>query len=96
LFASTIYVNSDSGAFYRSSKQSSELIIEDYKKIYGIDYTIMRYGLFTDLEATVITGYTGSETGPDRRADHKRRRRPGDTRIYTRPGCRKDKRGYAL
>ncbi len=44
LFASTIYVYSDSGAFYRSSKQSSELIIEDYKKIYGIDYTIMRYG----------------------------------------------------
>jgi len=44
LFASSIYVYSNSGAFYRSSKQACELIIEDYQKVYGLDFTIMRYG----------------------------------------------------
>ena len=44
VFASTIYVYSDSGSFYRSSKQACELHIEDYSKTYGIPYTILRYG----------------------------------------------------
>ena len=44
IFASTIYVYSNSGLFYRSSKQACELIIENYHKKYNIDFTIMRYG----------------------------------------------------
>jgi len=44
LFASTIYVYSDSGSFYRSSKQACELLIENYHTLYGLDYTILRYG----------------------------------------------------
>ncbi|OFZ55949.1 MAG: hypothetical protein A2328_03940 [Bdellovibrionales bacterium RIFOXYB2_FULL_36_6] len=44
IFASTIYVYSDSGSFYRASKQSCELFIESYQKEYGIDFTILRYG----------------------------------------------------
>ncbi len=44
IFASTIYVYSDSGSFYRSSKQACELHIEDYSKKYRIPYTILRYG----------------------------------------------------
>jgi len=44
IFSSSIYVYSDAGSFYRSSKQSSELFIEDYQKTYGLDYTILRYG----------------------------------------------------
>ena len=44
VFASTLYVYSDMGSFYRSSKQACESIIEDYHKIYGLDYTILRYG----------------------------------------------------
>jgi UDP-glucose 4-epimerase len=44
IFASTIYVYSDAAPFYRSSKQACELIIEDYQKTYGVDYTILRYG----------------------------------------------------
>ncbi|MBM3778430.1 MAG: NAD(P)-dependent oxidoreductase [Acidimicrobiia bacterium] len=44
VFASTLYVYSASGAFYRSSKQASELIIEDYQKAFGLPYTILRYG----------------------------------------------------
>lgn len=44
VFASTMYVYSDAGAFYRISKQSSELMIEDYSRLHGLPYTIMRYG----------------------------------------------------
>lgn len=44
VFASTIYVYSEAGSFYRSSKQACELYIEDYSKKYGIPYTILRYG----------------------------------------------------
>ena len=44
VFASTLYVYSDMGSFYRSSKQACESIIEDYHKIYGLDYTVLRYG----------------------------------------------------
>ena len=44
IYASTIYVYSDRGSFYRSSKQASEMLIENYKKIYGLDYTILRFG----------------------------------------------------
>ncbi len=44
IFSSSIYVYSDMGAFYRSSKQACELFIENYQKIYGLDYTILRYG----------------------------------------------------
>ena len=44
IFASSVYVYSDLAPFYRSSKQACELIIEDYQKSFGIDYTILRYG----------------------------------------------------
>jgi len=44
VFSSSVYVYSDSGSFYRSSKQASELFIENYQKINGLDYTILRYG----------------------------------------------------
>ena len=44
IYGSTIYVYSEYGSFYRSTKQASELIIENYKKIYKLDYTILRYG----------------------------------------------------
>jgi len=44
VFASTIYVYSDLGSFYRSSKQACELIIENYCEAFGLPYTILRYG----------------------------------------------------
>jgi UDP-glucose 4-epimerase len=44
LFASTLYVYSKAGSFYRSSKQACELLIENYHEIYGLDFTILRYG----------------------------------------------------
>ena len=44
LFASTIYVYSELGSFYRVSKQACEKIIEEYQREYGLDYTILRFG----------------------------------------------------
>ncbi|MFA5097256.1 MAG: NAD(P)-dependent oxidoreductase [Candidatus Margulisiibacteriota bacterium] len=44
VMASTLYVYSDSGSFYRASKQSCELLCECYKEIYGVDFTVLRYG----------------------------------------------------
>jgi UDP-glucose 4-epimerase len=44
LFASTVYVYSAAGGFYRSTKQACESLIEDYQKYYGLDFTILRYG----------------------------------------------------
>ena len=42
--ASTIYVSSESGGFYRASKQACELWVEEYQRQFGLDYTILRYG----------------------------------------------------
>jgi UDP-glucose 4-epimerase len=44
VFASSIYVYSKAGGFYRSTKQACELMIENYSEIYGLPYTILRYG----------------------------------------------------
>ena len=44
IFASTLYVYSKAGAFYKSSKQACELIIENYSELFGLPYTILRYG----------------------------------------------------
>jgi UDP-glucose 4-epimerase len=44
IFSSSIYVYSDAGSFYRSSKQACELFIENYYKVHALDYTILRPG----------------------------------------------------
>lgn len=44
VFASTVYVYSERGSFYRASKQASERIIEAFQERYGLEHTILRYG----------------------------------------------------
>lgn len=44
VFASSVYVYSESGSFYRASKQSAERFVEAYHERYGLNYTILRYG----------------------------------------------------
>ncbi len=44
IYASSLYVYSKAGSFYRSTKQSCELFIENYHEVYDIPYTILRYG----------------------------------------------------
>ncbi len=42
--ASTVYVYSREGGFYRCSKQAAEHYVEEYQSFYNLDYTILRYG----------------------------------------------------
>ncbi len=44
IYASTMYVYSPYGSFYRASKQAAETLIEAYHEKYGFDYTFLRYG----------------------------------------------------
>ena len=42
--ASSIYVNSADGSFYRCSKKAAEDYVREYKKNYNLSYTIIRFG----------------------------------------------------
>lgn len=44
IYASTVYVYSREGSFYRCSKQAAESYVEEYQRIYDLDYTILRFG----------------------------------------------------
>ncbi len=44
MFASSVYVYSRFGSFYRASKQASELITAAFEEVHGLGYTILRYG----------------------------------------------------
>lgn len=44
IFASSLYVYSKAGSFYRATKQACELLIENYYEVFGLPYTILRYG----------------------------------------------------
>ena len=44
VFASSLYVYSKAGSFYRSTKQACELLTENYQESFGLKYTILRYG----------------------------------------------------
>lgn len=44
VFASSVYVFSNQGGFYRSSKRACESYIDDYQRIFGLDFVILRYG----------------------------------------------------
>lgn len=44
VYASTMYVYSPYGSFYRASKQSAETIIEAYHEAFDLNFTVLRYG----------------------------------------------------
>jgi UDP-glucose 4-epimerase len=44
VYASTMYVYSASGSFYRASKQASEALIEAYGESFGLGYSLLRFG----------------------------------------------------
>ena len=44
VYASSVYVLSNAGSFYRCSKQACEEYIQEYGRQYGLEYTILRYG----------------------------------------------------
>lgn len=44
VYASTVYVHSREGGFYRCSKHAAEQFVEEYERRYGLDFTVLRYG----------------------------------------------------
>ena len=52
IFASTVYVNSEQGSFYKSSKRAAEDFIEEYKKKYNLEFTILRFGTVYGIRAS--------------------------------------------
>src|SRR4029079_8187482 len=56
VFASTIYVYSESGSFYLAIKQAEERFIETYHESYGLDYSMLRYGSLYGRRADARNG----------------------------------------
>lgn len=56
VMASTVYVYSRSGSFYRASKQACEQYVETYHEEFGLDYTILRYGSLYGRRADARNG----------------------------------------
>jgi len=77
VYASTLYVYSREGGFYRCSKQASEHYVEEYQQVFGLDYTILRYGslygpradesngLYRIVKKAMETGILRYEGSPD-------------------------------
>jgi UDP-glucose 4-epimerase len=59
IYASTVYVYSEAGSFYRASKQASERFVEVYREQYGLNYTILRYGSLYGRRADERNGIYG-------------------------------------
>ena len=55
-FASTLYVYSNAGGFYKSTKQSLENILETYSRQFNLKFTVLRYGSIYGLDAQKWNG----------------------------------------
>jgi UDP-glucose 4-epimerase len=56
VYASTVYVYSREGGFYRCSKQAAESYVEEYQRAFGLDFTILRYGSLYGPRADASNG----------------------------------------
>lgn len=56
VYASTVYVHSREGGFYRCSKQAAESYVEEFQQQFGLDYTILRYGSLYGPRADATNG----------------------------------------
>ena len=77
VYASTVYVYSREGGFYRCSKQAAESYVEEYQRAYGLNYTILRFGslygpradlgngLYRMVKQVLDTGELRYEGSPD-------------------------------
>ena len=56
IYASSAYAHSEKGSFYGISKLSSEKFIEKQQQLYGLEYTILRYGSLYGDRASEANG----------------------------------------
>jgi UDP-glucose 4-epimerase len=52
VYASSVYVYSNKGGFYRCSKQAAEIYVEEFYAKYGLEFNILRYGTLYGPRAT--------------------------------------------
>ena len=77
LYASSVYVYSATGSFYRASKQAGERFVEAFQQSLGLSYTILRFGslygprsdvrngLYRIVRAALETGKVRYEGSPE-------------------------------
>jgi UDP-glucose 4-epimerase len=72
VFASSIYVYSNQGSFYRTTKQACENLIHDYHERFGLDFTVLRFGSLYGPRADSTNGVFQllSQALSQRRIDH--------------------------
>ena len=56
VYASSVYVYSREGGFYRCSKQAAENYVEEYQRAYDVNFTILRYGSLYGPRADATNG----------------------------------------
>jgi len=59
VYASTMYVYSPFGSFYRASKQAAETVVEAYCEKFDLDYSLLRYGSLYGPRAQSWNGLKG-------------------------------------
>lgn len=52
VLASSIYACGNSGSFYGISKLASEKVVEEYQRVFGLPFTVLRYGSLYGERAT--------------------------------------------
>lgn len=82
VFASSVYVYSREGGFYRCSKQACENYIEEYYNVYDLDYTILRYGSLYGPRADETNGVYRLLKQAMEQGEVKHRGTPEDKREY--------------
>jgi UDP-glucose 4-epimerase len=56
VFASSIYVYSNEGSFYRTTKRACEQLIEDYRRHFALPFTVLRFGSLYGPRADATNG----------------------------------------
>jgi UDP-glucose 4-epimerase len=56
IHASTLYVNSSNGSFYKCSKKAAEDYIKEFSKLFKLNYTILRFGTIYGPRADISNG----------------------------------------
>ena len=83
VYASTVYVYSREGGFYRCSKQSAEHYVEEYQRTYGLDFTILRFGSLYGPRADASNGlYIDRSPGARAKARSAMQGNPESIREY--------------
>ena len=82
LFASTVYVHSRAGGFYRCTKQACESFIEEYERRFGLAFTILRYSSLYGPRADSTNGVHRLLTRAAEGGKVEVVGRPTDTREY--------------